>query len=246
MENEATVMINQISNWTPELIVSLVKELAWPIVVLILGFRFRASLSQAISNFFKKNQVSELTASTGGVTAKFREAQQNAEIKDKSASKSTELPEGADYQALIEKHKTSATLLSDQLYEAVQHHLKALNISDEEKIVLLSKEAAILQAAIRFIAVSKVLFRSQFDLFNYRMSDGAIISQEDVRDYFEKLVNSLPEGYEGWDVYKYMAYPVDSGLVQVVDGGYELTILGKSLVQFMRKNPSAIDELAKL
>lgn len=45
-------------NWTPELLVELVKVSAWPLVVLILGLGFRIKFSEAIKDFLSRNSIS--------------------------------------------------------------------------------------------------------------------------------------------------------------------------------------------
>lgn len=64
-------MSELICTWTPTLIVELIKNLVWPIVVLLIGIGFHNKISAAIRFFFSKNTVSELSASTTGLSAKF-------------------------------------------------------------------------------------------------------------------------------------------------------------------------------
>ena len=152
--------------WTPEIIVNLVGELAWPITIVILGWRFRSGIIDAVSNFFNKNNVSEISATATGVTAKFKEAQQSAEIKG-NTSKQADLPDGASFEELKERQTKNSTEFSLELYNHIKNHVASLDINDEDKIELLSKELSLLQAGLRFFGINKVLFRSQFDLFKW-------------------------------------------------------------------------------
>lgn len=57
-------------SWSPKLIVDLIKNIAWPIVVLLIGFSFRTRGFEVVSSFFSKNMVSEISATVSGVSAK--------------------------------------------------------------------------------------------------------------------------------------------------------------------------------
>ena len=246
MENEVQEIVRQATSWTPELIVSLIKEVVWPITILVLGWRFRGSVTSALSNLFSKSKISELSAGATGVTAKFIAAQQSAESKEESDVKTAVLPEGADYESLKSRHKEQNTEFSLDLFENIKRHIDALGVSDPEKIELLSKELSLLQAALRYLDINKVLFRSQFDLFNIMPEDGSTVPEIDLRHYFKNVADNNPEGLGSWDFVKYLAYPTIAGIIEYQDGGYKLTKLGHSYVKFMRKNLSLIDDLGKL
>ena len=181
MPTENNEVSQQVSDWSPELIIDLVSEIAWPIVVLILGWKLRGSITTAVSSFLKRNDVTEVSAGATGVTAKFKAAQQKAEITEENSPSNNITPIGGNYDSVVEKHKQQTTEFSDELYESIKAHVDALDVSDANKIDLLSKEASILQAALRFNFINQVLFRSQFDLFNVMPEDGSVISDKDLR-----------------------------------------------------------------
>ena len=66
MSDEKKEIVEQVSDWSPEVIVELVSEIAWPLVVLILGWKFRSSISNAVTNFFARNEVTEVSAGATG------------------------------------------------------------------------------------------------------------------------------------------------------------------------------------
>jgi hypothetical protein len=233
------------SIWTPEIIVNLVGELAWPITIVILGWRFRSGINDAVSNFFNKNNVSEISATATGVTAKFKEAQQSAKIKG-NISKQSDLPDVASFEDMKEKQATNSTEFSLQLYTSIKNHVASLGINDEDKIELLSKELSLLQAALRFFDINKLLFRSQFDLLNGWFAGDTKMSEGDIKLYFTNLVTANPDNLGGWDHIKYLAYPVSSGLVSYENENYTLTKMGKSYIEFMKRNIGFIDDLSKL
>lgn len=47
-------MEDLVCSWSPKLIVELIKSIAWPVVVLIIGFRFRTRIFEVVSSFFLK------------------------------------------------------------------------------------------------------------------------------------------------------------------------------------------------
>lgn len=245
MESQIPEVITQVTMWTPEIIVGLVKEIAWPIVVLVIGVRVKGSVIDVVKGFFSKNNVTEVSAGTNGVTAKFQAAQQSTGTKD-AQNKSIELTDNSNYEAIVKIHEDQSTEFSLGLYENIKKHIESLNITEAEKVDLMCKEASLLRSALGFQDISKVLFRSQFDLFSNWMNGDSKITDTDINEYFQKIKDDNPTSYEGWDTIKYMAYPVTCGAVEYKDGAYVLTKLGEAYVQFMRNNPANIDELSKL
>lgn len=132
------------------------------------------------------------------------------------------------------------------MYEGIKTHVGALDVSDDEKINLLSKEVSILQSALRFNFINQVLFRSQFELFNIMPGDGSVISDQDLQKYFDSVTSNNPTNLEGWDLVKYLSYPASTGIIEKYNGGLRLTKFGNSYVKYMRRNISFIDNLAKL
>lgn len=152
-------------SWSPTLIVDLIKNIAWPVVVLFIGFSFKARLLEVIRSFFSKNTVSEISATISGVSAKFMAARQSTETLERTNSSSVTLPEGMSVESVKETHEKNKTEYSEKLYQSIIKHVATLDINDEEKIQLLSREVSVLQSAMRYFEINKVLFRSQYDLF---------------------------------------------------------------------------------
>ncbi|OYD24986.1 hypothetical protein [Oceanimonas baumannii] len=239
-------MEDPICNWTPQLIVELIKNVAWPIVVLVIGVRFRGDVSAAIRKFFTRNTVSEVSATTSGVSAKFVAAKQSSETLETAGSNSVSLPKNMGIEAIRERHLQQKTEFSEDVYSAINTHLSALNISDPEKTELLMRELSLLQCAIRYFDINKVLFRSQFNLFSIMANNAGYIAKEDAHRIFISAKEAVRDGLLEWDWIKYIAYPVSNGLMSEDGDGYKLTPLGKSYVAFMSKNPQLVDDLAKL
>lgn len=233
-------------NWTPSLIVEFVKAIAWPATVLLIGVSFRSRVIDSVRGFFSKNTVSEVSATTTGLSAKFVAAKQSLEAKETSGASAVSLPENMGAEAIKERHAQSHTEFSEQLYNAIKTHVAALNVSQEGIIDLLIREASLLQSAIRYFDINKVLFRSQFNLFSNMSENSGRISKSDVQSYFKAVKELVGDALQDWDWIKYVAYPVSNGLVADEGDGYKLTVLGQSYVAFMARNPQFIDELSKL
>ncbi|MBU2919145.1 hypothetical protein KO505_14455 [Psychrosphaera sp. F3M07] len=231
-------------SWTPEVIVSLVGEIAWPLVLIILGWRFKSGIVDGVGKFFSKNNVTEVSATTTGLTAKFKEAQQTAKSKE-NASEPAAIPEGVSYAELIKRQESHSSEHSLQLYEHIKSHVDSLKLEGNSAIELLSKELSLLQAGLAYFDINKTLFRSQFDLLNSWLIEGEI-SEDNLKAYFDNLLKNNPGILDGWDYIKYITYPVSRGLIEYKEGNYTITVLGKSYVQFMKQNIQFIDELSNL
>lgn len=232
--------------WTPQVIVEITKALAWPLVILMIGFRFRSGILESVRGFLAKNSVSEVSATTTGISAKFVAAKQSSETRESIGSNSASLPQNMTVEAIKERHASAVTEFSEDVYEGISVHLRALDLPREEEREILSREISLLQSAIRFFDISKVIFRSQFNLFSIMAENNNFISKEGLQKHFIEIKNHVGEGLEGWDWVKYVAYPVSSGILVDENGGYALSKLGRSYVTFMHRNPQLIDDLAKL
>lgn len=49
-------MEDLVCSWSPKLIVDLIKSIAWPVVVLLIGFSFRTRIFEVARSFFLKTQ----------------------------------------------------------------------------------------------------------------------------------------------------------------------------------------------
>lgn len=235
-----------ICNWTPQLIVELVKALVWPLTLLLFGLKFRSGIYESIRNFFSKNTVSEVSATTSGLSAKFVAAKQSSEAKESAGTSAVSLPENMSAEAIKKRHEQNRTDFSEVLYKAIKTHLSAINLSPDEEVEILAREASLLQSAIRYFDINKVLFRSQFNLFSTMSNNSDYVSKDDIQHHFLTIKNLAGEAFLDWDWIKYVSYPVSNGLLSDEDDGYKLTTLGRSYVSFMSRNPQLVDELAKL
>ncbi|MGP9768778.1 hypothetical protein ACT3UM_23945, partial [Halomonas sp. AOP13-D3-9] len=108
-------MEENLCSWAPGLVVELIKAIAWPITVLIIGIRFRTGIFESIQIFFSKNTVSEVSASASGVSAKFVAAQQSLEALEGSGGNSVNLPENMSLEAIRQRHEEHKTEFSEDI-----------------------------------------------------------------------------------------------------------------------------------
>lgn len=235
-----------VCEWSPNLIVELVKNIAWPVVALFIGLSFRIRIFDVIRSFFTKNTVSEISATITGLSAKFITAQESAKALEMSSANSAYLSENLSAEAIKERHDRFKTEYSEELYQSILKHALSLNIDNKEKIDILSREVSLYQSTIKYLDVNKVLFRSQYDLFFKIKIIGGCISKEDIIAHFDKIKNENTKAFADWDWITYIAYPVSNGIIYEEDNFFKLTSMGKSYIAFMSKNPQLIEELSKL
>ncbi|MEQ4976028.1 hypothetical protein ABN097_17230 [Enterobacter cloacae] len=231
--------------WSPQLIVELIKSVAWPVVVILIGIGFRSKISQVIHTFFSKNSVSEFSASVSGVSAKFTAAKQS-ETLETANSTATNLPNNISIKALQARHELERTEFSEELYQSIKTHLSVLNVTHEESIELLAQELSLSQSFLRYFEITKVLFRSQFDFFQFIANKDGCISEKEALLYFEKVKECFSDAFSDWDLVKYIAYPVSNGVLVIEGDNFIITTMGRSYINFMSRNPQLIDGLVKL
>jgi len=239
-------MEEQLVTWTPQLIADLIKAALWPFTVLVLGLTIRSRVYDSIRTFFAKNSVSEVSATASGISAKFVAAKQSAETKESTSASSVSLPEDMNAEALARRHESQRTEFSDDLYKAIKTHLSALNLPTDQEVDLLARECSLMQSALRYFDISKVMFRSQFNMFSVMANNGGYMSKQDVQHHFGSIKSVVGDAYSDWDWIKYVSYPVSAGIMCDEGGGYALTRLGSSYVHFMSRNPQLVDDLAKI
>ena len=232
-----------------ELVVSGISHVALPATVLTLGLVFRGGIKSGFEKLFSRSSLKEFKAGAAGISATFEaERQISAETSDlTNADKGPAvLPQGQDYEELVARQQGQETPYSQRLYENVVAHLNALGVDDQSKIDLLSKEVSLLQNSVQCLNVARVLFRSQFELFNSLRDGPGVVTQGEIENHFKLVSSEHPDALQSWDYLKYLSYPVTAGLMVYAQGSYRLTEFGKSFVDFMRMSPAIIDDLAKL
>ena len=231
-------------SWSPETIVNLISELAWPIVILFIAWYFKGSIQTGIGKFFNRNNLTELSVGAGGITAKIVSKQETELIKNETLTEP--LPEGMDAESIRERHIEQATSYSLELLKAVENHTSKLDVENEEKIEILCSEVSLLQAYGKYMDITLVLFQTQYKLFNEYFYPNIIISKDDIVNYFEQVKGSMPDYYIDWDAEKYLTYPLAIDLIELCDGGYKLTKLGSSYVIYIRNNPGYLSYLSNM
>lgn len=220
-------MNEEVCNWTPQVLVELVKAVIWPLTVIILGFKFKTGISASLKRFFSRNNVTEVSASATGISAKFVAEKQVSEVKESTSS--MVLPDNMTLEAIKNNHDKSHTEFSETLYQNIKSHLDALKLEPLEQVELLSRDVSLLQSGIRYFEISKVLFRSQFNLIFGASANDNFILKSDVKTHFEEVKTYVGDAFNEWDWIKYVSYLVTSGLLVDDKDGYQLTQVGTRL-----------------
>lgn len=243
MENGQQI-IQEAVVWTPEVIVDLLGEIAWPVVIIIIAWSFKGSIASVIKSFLNLNNPTEVSICASGVTAKFETSKQTESAKIQKPNIS--LPEGQDAESIKQQHTEQSTKFSLELLKNIQDHVANLELNDQEKIELLSTEVSILKANLIYIDITKVLFLSQYNFFNKYFYPKNVVTKENIDKYFKEIKANNEEGYGDWDVDKYLAYPLSVNLIEEYEDGYRLSKLGTSYVIHVRNNPGYLDYLARM
>lgn len=230
--------------WTPESIISMVDILAWPVVVLSGIVILKSNVIPVLRAFFKKNRMSELSVGTSGAHAKFQASQEQPSEEVKKVASTIEVT--SNHKNIIKQQDSNSSELSKNIAEMVKAQAVGLDVSDIEKIEMLSTEVGLLKVAIACYDINKAIFRSQYDLLNNWLGDGSSITQEQVVAYFEEQVKKNNSAFTGWDYIKYISYLISSGLIEHDGSNYKLTVIGNAYIKFMRKNPQHIASLVSL
>lgn len=239
-------MEENICSWSPVLIVDLIKGTIWPLTILLISLGFRAGIISTLKSFFTKNSVSEFSATATGVSAKFVAAKQSSEALESGSTGAVSLPENMTIDAIKERHSQVETEFSGELLDSIKVHVRALNLPLEDVSDILMKEVAVLQSAVRYYDINKVLFRSQYNLFSIMSKNNDYVSKEELKNHFETIKEVTGDTFSEWDWIRYIAYPSSTGLLTDEGDGYKLSKLGRSYVQFMNKSPQLVDELSKI
>lgn len=219
--------------------------MVWPITILLSFYLVRNQISAPFSQFFSKNTVSEISASATGVTAKFVNKQLSTE-SNALAENPLNLPQELSADSIKERHRLNQSEFSEKLYNAIQIHLSALNLPEKEQIDILMHEASLLQAAVHYFDLNKMIFRSQFDLLYKVFNSSGLHGEQQIIDHFE-LISSLNEhAYTNWTWVTYIEFLTHQNLLENNNHGYQLTVFGRSYVKFMINNPNYIDELLRI
>ncbi|WP_039045941.1 hypothetical protein [Plesiomonas shigelloides] len=246
-------------SWEPKYIVELIKSVAWPLLLLVLIFPFKGQLNKLLLNFLGRLKISEFSLGPTGATIKLeQQAVSNRTlsamienyvpdtVSTEKVSNSSSLPDDMSAAAIKNKQRDSQTQYSNVIFEAVKDHVSLMDITSDEKIDLLSREVSLLQSAVRYIEVNKVIFRSQFNLLYKINHNGGCISNDTLIEHFNEIKNRNKEVFDTWDYIKYISYLVTVNLISSNNDNYTITVFGSSYLTFMSKNPQMIEGLNKL
>lgn len=236
------------ASWTPELIVELVRVVIWPVSLILLFIAVRFVFRFPLSNFFSKNTLAELAATTTGVVLKFNQAPvQQLDIKDSALS--DKFTEGADIDLIKKVLDQNSTEYSKENYKILKKHFETSGITEEDKVDLLAKDLSITRSINLYLTINNLIFRSQFDLLSKIFDYGpAPLPDARVYAHFLEIKELHQSTYKDWGFEKYISFLVASGIIEKTKedyliSGYFLTQFGSSYIVYMRKNWQLVDRL---
>ncbi|HCD1288924.1 TPA: hypothetical protein I7691_RS21985 [Vibrio parahaemolyticus] len=230
--------------WSAADIVRLLEVVAWPIASIIIAVLLRGKISQVFQNLFSNTSVTEVSAA--GFSAKFSESKQAStapeDIKENAVAPTSV---GNDAAEIIERQKLNETKFSRSLLINLKNHRESLKLTSEQAIELVEKELSLTQARAYFVDLNRVLYRSQFNLFNLMKSNNGLMTSNEVLAYFNGIKAENPSVYSNTDLHRYLAYPMRVGLIEKNHQEYSLTEYGDSYVEFMDRNTHLIGDLSQ-
>lgn len=230
-------------DWTPELIVELVKVLSWPFSLLLLLVVIRVFWGSTFRRFFRNNTVTEVSASTKGLTAKFRESNQDLDLGSSASQYTAGLTDRTDINKIKETQNKNSTEYSDELYNGIVLHMEVLGQDKDAQIELLAKDCSLYRSALLYYEINHVIYRSQYNLLQCIYSHNGPLPLGEAKKHFDTVVELNPESYTDWDFEKYTSFLVTYQMVVVENDGLALTKLGRSYLVFMSRNPGVVSEL---
>ncbi|SFV59195.1 DUF1176 domain-containing protein [hydrothermal vent metagenome] len=183
-------------------------------------------------------------------TSEFRASQPSAKAKEILHKENDKLADAKDYESILKLYRENARIYRNKIYENLKQHIIELKLDDEKTNELLMIELSLLKSQVNYYYINKILWHSQFDLFNGWLSNGLSITNNELETYFNVIVkNKYDYSFDTdsqWDYITYIAYPLSAGIIEYTGESYKLTDLGNSYIRFMRKNMYLVAELAKL
>ncbi|MGR5250180.1 hypothetical protein ACPV4Z_17075 [Vibrio aestuarianus] len=230
--------------WSAADIVRLLEVVAWPIASITIAVLLRGKISQVFQSLFNNRSVTEVSAA--GFSAKFSDSKQAStapeNIKENAVAPTSV---GKDAAEILERQKLNETKFSRSLLNNLKTHRESLKLTSEQAIELVEKELSLTQARAYFVDLNRVLYRSQFNLFNQMKINNGSMSAAEVLAYFSGIKAGNPSVFSNTDLHSYLAYPMRVGLVEKNHEEYSLTEYGDSYVEFMDRNTHLIGELAQ-
>ncbi|ACA87363.1 hypothetical protein [Shewanella woodyi] len=224
--------VQAVCSWKPEHYVEIIKEIAWPVVVLVISLRYKALIVTRVKALFENLQLGKLTLGTSGLSTEW---QSNDKQKPPLTNNKIEGDLKSLSQIKLYQEQNDSEYIQDAIL-FVEKQLDYLNVPLEEQIKLLSAEYSILAATNRYVMINNAIYKSQYNLLvNLSLSTEAVTYQN-LEIFFNALKADNPEHYEKTDTQLYLRFLIDWNLIKVENSLYSLTLFGFSYIKYMKKN----------
>ena len=232
--------------WKPEHFVGMLKEIAWPLVVLLIGLRYRAAASERFRGVFEKLKLGKLTLGTNGVTTEWQSS--NEQTSPISNGKPEVYGEYKSFAQVTSYHELNDSEYIQTSVAHINKQLDSFELPLEERLDTLVKAFATSNAMQSYAWVSNSIFKSQLDLLT-KLADTPpphLFAYQHLESYFYALKAIHAEQYEKWDTQSYLKFLIDSGLLQVKGESYTLTTFGKSYLEYIQRNENITHSFRKV
>lgn len=195
--------------------VNIVKDVAWPIVVLLFMFLFRTQIASLIS------RITSI---------------------DKSGVKTSQAPESQREQQNTEAaqellHTISKSVVQREREERIKSYLKDNSLEVEgDTVKLLIAELATTQLRLEFEQIHNVIFGSQIFLMK-RLNEayGRTLSKEMVVAHFDQARKTFRPNFDSYSFDQYMIFLQRMSLVTVTGDAYHITDYGIEYLTWMTR-----------
>ncbi|MCF6100361.1 hypothetical protein [Mesorhizobium muleiense] len=191
-----------------EIIVDLLKGIAWPAAILIVAQLFSSDIRAILPRLRK--------AGPSGVELDAPEQQQRIEPPSSGIPDDPDLPVPTAALAILE--------------ERLRKQIETKPEAKRQPILL--RELAISRLITLFERVHRLIFGSQIDLLKSLNLTGPK-SMELVRPYYDEAAILSPDFYKDYDFDKWLSFLTSAELVEIKDGQMDITETGREFLVYM-------------
>jgi len=192
----------------------IISHLAWPVVVVVMAGLFRRQVENLLSRLVKAKH-------------------KDTEIDFGPQTQLLPLPIDSS-TALAEAIPQDPLGLIREAEQRIYTSLEQLNIhSDSEKVKILAKHHANLQIRSAYSEISHLIFGSQIALLQALNSQPHPVEPEFIVSYYESAKQQYPDFYTTYSFESYMNFLKSVGMVNIENGRYFLTVLGRGFLSYL-------------
>lgn len=189
------------------------ESIGWPISAIVICFVLKSpieNLLRRVSELRNKDTVLNFNPEIQGVSTGI---EGNLSIADKVPP---------DQFGLIKEQEK-------KIYDS----LRELEIqSDSEKVKVLAKHYANLQIRSGYEEINRRIYGSQLDLLQALNAQSSVEDQF-LKSFYERAKQQYSDDYENYSFEAYLNFLLSTGMVNIKDGNYFITVLGRGFLAFL-------------